>query len=350
MKIAIIHQKYTTSGGMESYLMDLLKGFSEQSDRITLYVYKVNPKILKKKGVDIHCTPLSFLPRRWRRYVFWQKLNTTFNKNDFDLSISLTRTACQDISVCGGTHLGMIHCMSRHFRDRMIHDRIENSFEKCMLKKVPNIIAHSNRIADELIQYYNVPLKKLKVLHPPSDVEKFKPIDQATIRMIGDKYAIDSQKLNLLFPSVGHHCKGLTQLLTAFEQLPNTYQLYLVGARPRKRLPKNVHFLGYIKNLAPLYAAMNYTILPSNYEAYGLVVAESLACLTPVILTAQVGIGELLTKEEAIIIPDNKPETLCQTIQNLPSNITIEPGFAVRQQLTIEQHINAIKTLKRAHQ
>jgi glycosyltransferase involved in cell wall biosynthesis len=348
MNIAIIHQKYTASGGMESYLMDLLKGFSAQGDHITLYVYQVNPN-MPKTGITVHRMPLSFLPRRWRRYAFWRKLNATFNRHDFDLVISLTRTDCQDISVCGGTHLGMINRIPRHFRDRLIHDRIETGFERRMLKKVPHIMAHSKIIAQELKRYYTFDYKKISVLYPPIDTQRFKPQTSNTIKSTQEKYKLDPKKLNLLFPSSGHERKGLNELLEAFEQLSDQYQLYLVGTPTKKDLPKNVHFLGYINDLAPLYAAANYTILPSYYEPFGLVVPESLACLTPVIVTKHLGASELLTEKEAVILPDNNPATLIQAIKNLPLHMTIEPGFPERHQLTIEQHINAIKKLKRAH-
>jgi glycosyltransferase involved in cell wall biosynthesis len=347
MKIAIIHQKYTKGGGMESYLMDLLHGFLAQGDRVTIYVYKQDRTIPAQSHLDIRCTSLSFLPRRWRRYFFWSKLNTVFNRTDFDLSISLTRTACQDISICGGTHLGMLHQVrNRHLLNRLFHDKIENNFEKYMLRKVPRIIAHSKIIADELHRHYAVPLKKISVLYPPINREKFKPISQDVIQKARDQYSINSRRINFLSPSVGHHCKGLTQLLSAFSSLSDHYQLYLAGSRPRQQLPANVHFVGYVNNLAPLYAAVNYTILPSNYEAFGLVVAESLACLTPVVITAQVGAAELVTKKEAVILPDNQPKTLIQVIKQLPFSMPIEPSFVIRHQLTIDQHINAIKKIK----
>jgi glycosyltransferase involved in cell wall biosynthesis len=348
MKIAIIHQKYALGGGMENYLMNLLQGFLAEGDHVTLYVYKQNRHLPKQSAIDIRCSRfLSILPRRWRRYFFWANLNTTFNKEAFDLSLSLTRTACQDISVCGGTHQGMIcRTPKRHLLNRLIHDKIENGFEKHMLRKVPKIIAHSKNIATELKQYYNVPEEKIKVLYPPINIEKFKPLSQSIVQKTRDNYSIRANKINLLFPSTGHSCKGLRQLLLAFAELSDNYQLYLVGSKPRNQLPSNVHFIGYVENLAPLYAAMNYTILPSNYEAFGLVIAESLECLTPVIITPQVGSGELLNTNEAIFLPNNKPATLVQTIKNLPLKRSIEPSFARRHHLTIEQHIHAIKNLK----
>jgi glycosyltransferase involved in cell wall biosynthesis len=348
MKIAIIHQKYAQGGGMESYLLDLLKGFSEQGDSVSLFVYRLYSQMPKKEGLNVHRMPLAWLPRRWRRYAFWAQLDRTFDRSAFDLSISLTRSSCQDISVCGGTHLGMIHQTPRRSaRNRWIHDRIETRFEQRMLQKVPHIMAHSRLIAEELKRFYTFNTDKISILYPPINTEKYKPQSHALIQATQTHYQIDSQKINFLFPSIGHARKGLPELLQTFSRLSNHYQLYLAGTAFSQKLPNNVHHLGYIKNLAPLYAAVNYTILPSHYEPFGLIVPESLACLTPVIVTDCLGAAELLTEKEGVIMPNNDVDTLVHTIKNLPQEKReIAPDFAHKHRLTILQHIDDIKAMK----
>ena len=65
----------------------------------------------------------------------------------------------------------------------------------------------------------------------------------------------------------------------------------------------------YVDDMASLYSAVDYVVLPSHYEPFGLVVAESLESGTPVVVTASVGAAEILGEEDGVVIPDNHPLT-----------------------------------------
>ncbi len=93
-----------------------------------------------------------------------------------------------------------------------------------------------------------------------------------------------------MFPSTGHDRKGLPLLLDTLATLPEEqFELAVAGSDSGKfhRLP-NVKYLGFIQNMGELYRAADFTVLPSHYEPFGLVVTESLACGTPVVTHAKV--------------------------------------------------------------
>jgi glycosyltransferase involved in cell wall biosynthesis len=118
----------------------------------------------------------------------------------------------------------------------------------------------------------------------------------------------------------------------------------LVAGNPIPKFrPGNVRYIGYVNDLAPVYSAVDFTILPSYYEPFGLVVLESVQCGTPVIVTRNVGAAELLTEREAIFLADNRPKTMADTIRRLKSGLRVEPGFALHHNLTLDQHITMIK-------
>lgn len=349
MKIAIIHNQLSRGGGMEAYMCSLIKGFHAAGDQVTVYTYEVDQAFAADLPCSVHLVKLWPLPGRWRKYLFLRYCNAHFKRNDYEISLSLTRTSCQDIAICGGVHPEVVKRVKRTSLLRWLHDKIEISFEQKMLATVPVIMAHSRTIAREIANNYPVDSSKIKVLYPPIDTEKFISSTAECIEETKLRLKISPNRLTLLFPSCGHACKGLEQLFLAFANLdPDKYELLVAGdGLPRKR-PANIRHIGYIANLAPVYSSVDYTILPSHYEAFGLVIPESLQCGTPVITTREVGAAELLTADDGIILEDNQPATITAAIRQLPRKFAVPADFAGRHRLTITQHIADIKALHSA--
>ncbi len=349
MKVAIIHNQFNKSGGMESYLLTLVQGFQAAGDEVHIHAYKVDRALAQKHGCIIHKTPVYFLPRRLKKYYFLQRCNHRFAKQAYDLCISLTRTACQDIAIVGGVHPQSV--LTRETRNiyRSMHDAVENSFEKQLMSQTPAIVAHSASIRDEILCHYSIPEEKITVLYPPINEQRFSLALGMDRQVAKDKYGIQQEKMTLLFPSLSHKRKGLTSLLTAYASLdPELFELIIVGDGVHRNtsLGTNIRCIGYVDDMATLYRAVDYVILPSNYEPFGLVIAESLACGTPVITTAKVGAAELLTEDDGIILKDNQPETIVEALITL-DKVDVRPGFAARHSLETCQHIERLKQIGR---
>jgi glycosyltransferase involved in cell wall biosynthesis len=96
--------------------------------------------------------------------------------------------------------------------------------------------------------------------------------------------------------------------------------------------------------MAELYAAVDFTILPSFYEPFGLVVPESLACGTPVIVSPYVGAKDLLCDQYGIVMPSVSVQAIKQAIeQATKQTFSIPEDFSQRHDLTINAHINKLK-------
>lgn len=124
---------------------------------------------------------------------------------------------------------------------------------------------------------------------------------------------------------------------------PKKYILLVAGRPMRDPGVANVRYLGYRTDMVSLYGAADYTILPSHYEPFGLVVPESMQCGTPVITTLQVGATELLVDEPSVQLEDNAPNTIRAVLEQIKPGIRVEPGFVTRHCLDVDQHIDAIK-------
>lgn len=160
---------------------------------------------------------------------------------------------------------------------------------------------------------------------------------------------MNQNKITLLFPSTGHKRKGLFELLDALTLLPESeFELYVAG-NPAKNKTKhnNVRYLGYINNMADLYAAVDFTILPSHYEPFGLVAAESVQCGTPVILSNRVGAKAIITDKEGVIFNGAiTAESIAHAIKTAQKKqFQINPHFAQENEITIAEHINKMIAL-----
>ena len=346
MKIAIIHHQYAKKGGMESYLFDLLAGFTHQRDEATLFTYQVDKNIPSDQVHKIVCDHrLSWWPRLLRKYFFMYRINKQFDRTQFDLSLNLMRTASQDIAICGGTHRGYL----KHLKKKPnLKDYLEIYFEQKSFDRTPHIIAHSQMIKNEIIDLYHIDAKKVHLLHPPIDTVKFHHDLKAQQRILAARFGIDPHKTTLLFPSTGHKRKGWLELLAAMQELPqDQIELIVVGKPILHNLPnKNIRYLGFVHNMAELYAAVDFTILPAHYEPFGLVALESVQCGTPVIISTYVGAKDLLTENESIVIEQITPENIVAAIQEAcQKQFSIIPNFAETKGLTVDAHISSSKKI-----
>lgn len=200
---------------------------------------------------------------------------------------------------------------------------------------------------DEIVHHYNLNPEKIRVIYPSTNPAKFHWGLREHRQAFADQYNIDLNKLNFLFPSTGHKRKGFYELVEAFSKLPsNRYELLMVGDRPKTPLPENIRYLGFVDDIEKLYTAADYTLLPSKYEPFGLVVPESLACGTPVIVSKYTGAAELLSAGDGIILDDISADGVYNTLLEIEQKkFDVRAGFIDRNSLSIDEHILQIKKL-----
>ena len=328
---------------MESYLLALVKGFIRQGDSVTVCACRVDWDLARELGCSVRqIRPL--LPRKMREFRFLHRCNALPLRQDYDLAIGTARTSSPHVAVCGGVHAETIQHIRRTALLRNVYDVFENNYEKKAFCQAPHIMAHSGTIARQIVTHYQIDSTKIKVLYPPIDTDTFRPLASQDRARARSALGIVDSRLSLLFVSCGHQRKGLDQLCKAFAELdPKRYELLVAGSAIASPHPSNVRYIGYVQDLRPVYGAVDFTVLPSYYEPFGLIVPESLQCGTPVIVTRNVGAAELLTGQEAVLLGDNNHKTLVDAIGQLERGVRVESGFADRHGLTIDQHIHAIK-------
>ena len=122
--------------------------------------------------------------------------------------------------------------------------------------------------------------------------------------------------------------KGIDDLLQAAALLAEKWpglQLLISGTGPARAellaltkelgLQARVHFLGRYPDAPALLRRLDIFVLPSRWEAFGLVAAEAMAVGCPVVGTAVGGLPELIVDgETGFIVPSDAPQQLAQQI------------------------------------
>ncbi|MDD3245398.1 MAG: glycosyltransferase family 1 protein [Methanosarcina sp.] len=183
------------------------------------------------------------------------------------------------------------------------------------LKTADKIIADSNSTKDDLVNYFNLPENKIKVIYLAAD-NKFNILKDTEIQSIKHKY-----NLNLpfvLYVGTLEPRKNIVTLLKAFSKLKEKvhHKLVIVGNKGWKfkeifetvdklDLQNYIIFTGYVQDadLPALYNAADLFVYPSLYEGFGLPPLEAMACGCPVITSNTSSLPEVVGDAGIMVDP-----------------------------------------------
>lgn len=288
--LSLICTKFQYAGGMERYLIDLVKGFNQISIFPDVYATKFDAKLEEYSLINPILINLSFIPKPLRTHFFSYYLNKHKKQNQISISTSYT---ISDVIICGGNHQGYLNALNKRptFSDKL---KIRN--EARVLAQSKLVIAHSKMMKEELIRFYHTDedkiKDKIKIVYPPINTEKFSIPTEEKRNELRKKFGFSENEAIYLFPSTGHSRKGFDILKSYFEKSHLPIRLVVAGTPVKES--KNIRSLGFCKNMDELYQASDYTILASNYEPFGLVGLESILSGTPIVFADNIGCLEVL--------------------------------------------------------
>jgi len=131
--------------------------------------------------------------------------------------------------------------------------------------------------------------------------------------------------LKVLFVGALIQRKGIGYLLDAVDRLDAQVELTLIGTRfaPNTRVDEACRRWRWIETIPHdqvlrIMKESDVLVLPSLSEAFGLVITEALACELPVIITPNVGAGDLVTDgREGFVIPICSAEAIADRLDAL---------------------------------
>jgi glycosyltransferase involved in cell wall biosynthesis len=196
--------------------------------------------------------------------------------------------------------------------------KIKMAIELLVLRRSSRFVVLSQAFADLLCKEYGVNPDIIDVVPMGVDLDRFQPRDKAAARKrLGwpaDKFIVFTARR--LVQRV-----GLRELVEAARGLSDDANVWIAiaGRGPEQanlerqitelQLSQKVALLGFIseEQLALSYAAADLTVMPSQtLEGFGCVIAESLACGTPVMVTPVGGMPEYVRPLDKHLVSDGR--------------------------------------------
>lgn len=202
---------------------------------------------------------------------------------------------------------------------------LKNKIKRSCLAKTDQIIAISMDNYRQLSDYGDIAKNRLNIVHNGIEADRFFDIhDKAPLPVYKGKTVITC--IAELHPRKGHKT-----LIKAFEplseEMPNL-KLMLVGTGPIEKELKeqygsnpNIHFLGWRDDIPQILNNSDLFILPSEREAFGLVVLEAMASNVAVIATNNGGTKDIiLDGKTGLLIPPHDVEAMKEAMRTLLTN------------------------------
>ena len=294
------------SGGAQEALLSLLKYFDRRRFQVevaTLHGQGHYWESCRQLGVPLHSlSPHKYLP------LYLPRLCRLLQTGKFDL-IHCHLAASSLIAPPLAALLGVPFIFNYDHNDmyraqqklRLLLDRLANGL-------TDHIVAVSASTRDFLIRQEGVPAEKITLIYNGVDLERFQPAPDAAPRAAWRRawglpeYAPVVAGVGRLRPQ-----KNFPLFLRAarevLREIPQA-NFVIAGEGPDRGDLENlardlgiapqVHFLGYVSEMAALYAAVDVLLMTSLAEGTPLTVLEAMAMGVPVVATRVDGMAEVL--------------------------------------------------------
>jgi glycosyltransferase involved in cell wall biosynthesis len=348
-RLGLSHHALKAGGGFERYAVTLVRGLHVQGLKPTFIAREFDVRMPEVRWVEPVRVRMTGVPHGMRDHVFDWRIGALKRRLKLAPLISCNPTRHADIAVCGGTHPGYLAAMGMR---PGLHDRWKIALERAFYARADVIVAHSRAMKDEIAVHYGISGQKVQLLYPPVDGTRFHPPAGAEERRaLRRRFDLPDDRAVFLLASTSHRRKGLGRLTAYFANtdLPATL---VVAGRPLGGSPGNVRWVGYCRDIENLYRAVDFTILASTYEPFGLVGIESLLCGTPVLIGAGVGCGEVIDADARIDF--GLDHELGEAVRKAVAQWRTDthridvPARALRYDPSVAVHIDALLALARA--
>ncbi|GER93565.1 glycosyltransferase family 1 protein [hot springs metagenome] len=309
MRLAFIKKRFSIYGGAEKYLQTLIQQLKNSNYEIHVFANQWS----EEKGIAFHRVNIIPFTSFLSTLTFDRNSKVKIQKSKFDCVISFERTTCQDIYRAGeGCHAEWLKIRSTaeryykrlSFKINPLHIYMLK-LEKEIFTNTKLIVANSEMVKKQIIDYYAVPKENITVIYNGVDLKRFSPQNKEKWRKdVRDSLNISEDTTVLLFVGSGFKRKGLKTFINAIASINgHNLKALIIGkgnTDKYKAIAKklgvlhHIMFLGIQKEIERFYASADLFVLPTLYDPFSNATLEAMASGIPVITTKNNGAAELI--------------------------------------------------------
>jgi UDP-glucose:(heptosyl)LPS alpha-1,3-glucosyltransferase len=349
-KIAVIVPKYGLVGGGERFVFEL----TERLANIPGYEIHVfsNKWRSESDHITFHKIPIITFPKWLTSISFAYLANRKIAKMDFDLIHSHDRVFKSNVVTLHSIpHRTWVRDV-RMKRRLSLFDYTTSWTDKKMYtcSNCQMFLPVSNLVKIKVLEAFQIDERKIRVIHPGVDVERFQSDNPDNRKEIRHAFGISEADFLILFVGMNFEVKGLDSLLSAIALLKSGYdndqvKVLVVGKGNTKKYKALAHklgigeqliFAGIQNDMEKIYPAGDILVMLSKFDTFGMVVTEAMAASLPVIISNNVGAKDLVVQGENGFVVDR------EDIEMISSKINVMLNREKRLEMGKKAHNTAL--------
>lgn len=328
LKIAIVCDWLTTSGGAEKIVHSLHKIFPEAPIYTTLFDKHRLPMFANAKIETSYLQKIPIAKKKHQLFLpFMPRIFENFDLNDFDIVISSSHSCAKGIITKPSTlHISYCHSPMRYAWENNINYINEYQVNP-IFKKLAHVIIHKLRLWDRLsadrVDYFITNSNYIR-----RRVNKFYRRTSSVINpFVDDKFFSSNETQGDYYLAVGRLTpyKKFDLIIDTFNKIGKPLKIVGTGVSKRKFMAKskpNIEFLGYVEDqqLQNLYASAKALIFP-QVEDFGIIPLEAMAAGTPVIAFSKGGALEtVVDKKTGLFFEEQTIDSLSKALSRFENH------------------------------
>lgn len=336
MKVALVHDWMTASGGAEQVLLAFHELFPEAPIYTSYYFPEKLPQFAKAKVITSYLPTLPLLSRRDKLAIpLMPAAFEAFDLKGYDLIISSGAFAKGVITHPGQVHMNYCHTPIRYIWglggdtrnagkwDSWLREKAAHTlrlWDVVSSERVDHFIANSSTVQARIKKIYR---REAEVISPPVDTEKFVLSEAPGEYYLSVGRLVAYKNVHLIAAA----CNGLRVPLKIAGSGPFARSVQMMAGGSR-----DIELLGRVSDaeLKKLYAGAKAFIFAAEEDA-GIVPLEAMACGKPVIAYGKGGVLDVVREgKEGVFFPEPNIDSIKEAISKF-EGMQFDP-HAIRKQ------------------